>query len=95
MEKIAESLEIKPRILSQVINEKLDKNFKEYINTHRLEESIAQMKNKNSETKTILEILYDSGFNSKSSFYNLFEKYTGQSPTQFRKSLTKDERSAN
>lgn len=85
LETLANELKIKPRDLSQVINEKLNKNFKEYINSYRLEESILQLKNKNLASKTILEILYDSGFNSKSSFYSLFEKHTGQSPTQFRK----------
>jgi AraC-like DNA-binding protein len=85
LEMLANELEIKPRDLSQIINEKLHKNFKEFINSYRLEESISQLRNKKLQTKTVLEILYDSGFNSKSSFYSLFEKHTGQSPTQFRK----------
>lgn len=56
-----------------------------FINSYRLDESINQLKNKDLQKKTVLEILYDSGFNSKSSFYSLFEKHTGKSPTQFRK----------
>ena len=89
LELIAEAVNIKPRILSRIINGKLNKNFKEFVNEYRLEESIAQLKNNKYQAKTILEILYDSGFNSKSTFYNLFEKYTGQSPVQFRKSMLK------
>jgi AraC-like DNA-binding protein len=35
--------------------------------------------------KTILEILYHVGFNSKSAFNRAFLKNTGTSPTEFRK----------
>ena len=38
---------------------------------------------------TILEILYDVGFNSKSSFNTAFKKYTNQTPTEFRQKALK------
>ncbi len=34
---------------------------------------------------TILEVLYEVGFNSKSSFNTLFKKYTGLTPSDFKK----------
>ena len=33
----------------------------------------------------INEVMYDVGFSSKSSFNTLFKRYTGQTPSQFRK----------
>ncbi|GAH31414.1 unnamed protein product, partial [marine sediment metagenome] len=38
-----------------------------------------------SDKKTILEILYETGFNSKSVFNTAFKKHAGTTPTQFRK----------
>ena len=36
---------------------------------------------------TVLEAMYQAGFNSKSSFNTAFKKETGQTPTQFRKMI--------
>jgi AraC-like DNA-binding protein len=36
---------------------------------------------------TVLEAMYEAGFNSKSSFNTAFKKETGQTPTEFRKTI--------
>ena len=35
--------------------------------------------------KTILEVLYEVGYNSKSSFNIAFKKYTGMTPTEYKR----------
>ncbi|OGU37506.1 MAG: hypothetical protein A2068_07500 [Ignavibacteria bacterium GWB2_35_6b] len=76
---------IPARTISQLINEKLNKNFFDFINEYRIEESIKILSDKENFRKTIQEILYESGFNSKSVFNTVFKKFTGKTPTEFRK----------
>jgi len=81
---ISSQIGISPRNLSQIINEMFEKNFYDLINTHRVEEAKKRLIDSNN-TKTILEILYEVGFNSKSVFNSAFKKNTGFTPTEFRK----------
>jgi AraC-like DNA-binding protein len=83
LEKIARDISISARILSQIINESYSINFNGYINEFRIRESLKQLSDVENK-KTILEILYDSGFNSKSAFYSEFKKHTTLTPQEFR-----------
>jgi AraC-like DNA-binding protein len=85
LEQLASQLSLKPRLLSQVINEVLQKNFYDFINHYRIEEAERLLTNPKDKKITILEVLYKVGFNSKSSFNSLFKKYTGLTPSEFRK----------
>jgi len=82
---VAHALGIPAKYLSQVINETLQKNFYDFINSYRIEEAKKKLKNGDDPKMTVLEVLYDSGFNSKSAFNTAFKKHTGYTPTQFRK----------
>jgi AraC-like DNA-binding protein len=41
----------------------------------------------NKPNRTMIEILGDSGFNSKATFNAIFKKLVGMTPTQYRRSL--------
>ena len=56
--------------LSQIINDRLDMNFRSYLNSYRIKE--AQHLLEHSPGMNILEITLATGFNSKSSFNGLF-----------------------
>jgi len=82
---LAEKLNINVRIISQVINDELGSRFFDYINKYRIEEAKSLMKNPLDPKMTILEIMYDTGFNSKSSFNTAFKKFTGKTPSDYKK----------
>lgn len=71
--------------LSSAINTHTGQNFYDYINSYRVSNFIAILEQAN-EDMTILEMAYKSGFNSKSTFNEMFKRTTGLTPSQYRKS---------
>lgn len=82
---LAENLGIHSKYLSQVINSQFNQNFFDFINGYRIEEARRIMNSPDGMRKTIQEILYEVGYNSKSAFNTSFKKATGVTPTQYRK----------
>lgn len=78
---LAQQLKISPNQLSQIINQKAQVNFHDFVNKYRVEEFI-QKANKNKKF-SLLGLALDSGFNSKSSFNNIFKKQKGMSPSKY------------
>jgi len=78
---------ILPKYLSQVINEKLNRNFYDYINSFRVETLKSLLSNPANAHRSVLDLAFESGFNSKTVFNASFRKLTGKTPTEFRKSL--------
>jgi AraC-like DNA-binding protein len=87
---LSEKTSIPQRSLSDVINNSLNQNFYDFINSYRVKESQRLLLENKKESKTILEILYQSGFGTKSSFNQAFKKHTGKTPTQFKKQILAD-----
>ncbi len=84
---LADMLEISPHNLTEVINKYSNKNFYDFVNAYRVEEVKARIRNQENNNYTLLAIGLESGFNSKSSFNSVFKKHTGQTPSQYKKSL--------
>jgi AraC-like DNA-binding protein len=84
---LADKTGIHCKYLSQIINEKMNQNFFDFINYHRINEAKKILSNPENKKLTVLEILYEVGFNSKSVFNSAFKKYTGMTPTEFRNSF--------
>lgn len=84
VEQFAHRIGLSGRETSLVINTCFDANFFEFINTLRVKEAKALLISIENKEKTVLEILYESGFNSKSAFHRYFKRITGVSPTEYR-----------
>jgi len=85
---LAEKLQTQSNYLSQIINEKEQKNFYDYINAHRVEEFKRLSKDSKKRNYTVLALAFECGFNSKSAFNSFFKKYTGQTPSEYMKQNT-------
>ncbi|MFH1197642.1 MAG: helix-turn-helix domain-containing protein [bacterium] len=88
---LSEKANIPARSLSQVINENYKMNFFDFVNSFRINEAKGMLKNPSLKDRTVLEILYESGFNSKTAFNRAFVKTTGITPTEFRKTNGREE----
>lgn len=85
LQKLAEKIDLPEKQLSQLINQHTGKHFFDFINEFRINEAKTLLKEQSQ--LTVLEVLYEVGFNSKSSFYTAFKKETNLTPTDYRKSI--------
>lgn len=82
---VAEMMNEKERAISQAINTLKQRNFKDYINSYRIQHACELLKA--DKEKPIFEVMFDSGFNTKGPFNTAFKRVTGKTPTEFRGEL--------
>ncbi len=70
--------------ISEIVHWRLGVNFQTFINGYRIDEAKRLIQSE-SEKMTLLEIAYQSGFNSKSTFNAAFKLHSGYTPSAFRK----------
>ncbi len=81
---VAEMLGISAPYLSSLVNAIRQESFIDYVNGYRVEEVKTNLRSLNYKRYTILSVGLEAGFNSKSTFYTSFKKYTGVSPSDYR-----------
>lgn len=86
LQSLSNMLGISSRSLSIVLNERIKLNFRKFINNYRLTEAMRRLAEE--DEKTILEIAFTAGFNSKTSFNTLFSRETGLTPKEYRKKFS-------
>ncbi|WP_426485765.1 helix-turn-helix domain-containing protein [Flavobacterium sp. 2] len=84
IQELANQIDIPVRDLSILINHKMDQHFFDFVNEYRIQKAMHILKDESKSQLTVLEILYEVGFNSKSSFNSSFKKYTNLTPTAYR-----------
>lgn len=85
IEEFSKRIDLPVKEVSAVINKHYGTNFFEFMNSYRVEEAKRLLSDANHADMTVLDILLQSGFNSKSAFHRFFNRLVGVSPTEFRK----------
>lgn len=87
VEDILEKLNTTHRILNQVLKKFKNSNFTNFTNYFRVEEARRMMENPKFANHKIEAIAKESGFGTRMSFYNAFEKQTGIKPSYYRNTI--------
>jgi AraC-like DNA-binding protein len=87
LSQLAKEIGITSHYLSQVINEKYNVSFFDFINNYRVDEFKKRLADPQNRNFSILGIAFDCGFNSKSAFNRIFKQVTGLTPTQYKDTL--------
>lgn len=91
---VAMALSVSVNHLSQVINDLLEQNFFDFVNSFRVAAVKEKLQDSHNDAFSLLAIGLDCGFGSKSSFNRIFKSVTGETPSQYKKSLTDTDKSA-
>lgn len=85
LESLARSSKLSSGYLSTLINTFGANHFSDYINKFRVEQVKKMIRDKDYADYTIVSIGLESGFNSKSTFYKAFKKFTQMTPVEFKR----------
>jgi len=83
---LAQQLGISKNHFTQTLNEHLKVNFYEFINGFRIEEAKKLLLDPDYSNLSLDGIANESGYKSRTTFFNNFKKMTGQTPTEWSKS---------
>lgn len=90
IEEFSKRIDLPVKEVSAVINKHYGTNFFEFMNSYRVEEAKRLLSDEKHADMTVLDVLLQSGFNSKSAFHRFFNRLVGVSPTEFRKNGAPD-----
>lgn len=84
LERLSSEMGISTSKLSHLINQESGYNFPDYINFLRVEKAKKFLIKSDYSSYTIVAIGLECGFNSKSTFYTAFKKFTNVTPSEFK-----------
>lgn len=83
LETLADKLKSNRHFVSQVINQYYKANFFDFINSNRIDEAKRLLAGDHE--MNIIEIAYAVGYNNKVTFNTVFKRFTGVTPSEYRK----------
>jgi AraC-like DNA-binding protein len=84
---LAREVKMSRNQLSEVINTGIGCSFYDFINRYRVEDVKRMLALPSNNNYTLLALAFDAGFSSKSTFNSIFKKFTGLTPSEYRKGL--------
>ena len=84
LRQLADYLELKPIELTELIKQSEYENFYDFVNSYRVDQVKEQLKKSNDQ---IIQLAYQNGFKSKSTFNKIFKEKTGFTPKAYRLSM--------
>jgi AraC-like DNA-binding protein len=81
---LGNQLSLNPRYISQAINAKAGKNFSEYVNVYKVKHACQLLSSRELLNLTIIDVMLQSGFNTKSNFNRAFKSETGLTPFEYK-----------
>jgi AraC-like DNA-binding protein len=93
LQSLAKDLSVSRHQLSATINSRQKMNFFEFVNFYRVNEVKELMKKDRAAKDKNYELAYEAGFNSKATFYRIFKKFSGQTPSAFRARINEGDKS--
>ncbi len=70
-----------------LINHELGVRFFDFVNAYRIERAQALLETPAARSN-LMGVMFDAGFNSKSSFNTAFKKHAGVTPSQYRRQVS-------
>lgn len=81
---LARQVGVVPRLVSLAINQTSNKNFSEYVNGFRIKHACHLLTSSETKQMSIMDVMLESGFVTKSNFNRVFKNETGQAPFEFK-----------
>lgn len=92
---LATATDISPRVVSYVINKYFKKRFTDFINSYRLQYIKQRLAQNGWKTLTLEGLAKEAGFSSRSSFFSVFKKAEGVSPSEYLSQIKNNCRALN
>ncbi len=87
LRQLAAETNLHEKSVSKAINAILQSNFSSYINQYRIDHALALIES--DKDLSIKEVMFKSGFNSRSVFNTFFKQKTGHTPSAYRRLILK------
>ncbi len=84
LSQLSDAINIPPHQLTRAIASS-EHNFYSFINSYRISEAKQLLSDNSNKDKTVLELAFEAGFNSKTTFNEIFRKNVNMTPSEYRK----------